>query len=159
MKRVLLEIVVIVFLVGTAAGMSLTLFRYHIPGVPLFVAKFHYRLMAPFQGYDRQNVELVADGKDADGTWRQINLDPYFPYGRGERSLRAALLSFKFRGKDVQLAAYHRMALRIQELEQERGRAWSSVRLVAEYWPMSSDGYLALRTPANVDRKLLTETP
>ncbi|MDP7069546.1 MAG: hypothetical protein QF815_03380 [Candidatus Peribacteraceae bacterium] len=159
MKRFLLEVVVIAFLTGTVVGFCVTLFRYSIPYYPIVLRNYHYGMMAPFQGYDRMNIELIAEGKSENGQWERIDIDQYLPYGRGEKSMRAGLTSFRFKGKEALADAYRRIALRMQQLEQDRDRTWSSVRLATEKWPMSKDGYEALRNESNITRIDLVQIP
>lgn len=145
--RALQHLVVITYCVVTLSGLMYTLFRVHLPGVPLILSRFSYGMMAPFQHYLTYNEELIAEGRLEGGEWMRIDLDSYLPFVRGERAMRSYLVSFRVRGEEVWPQKYREFADKIQMLEEGDGRVWESVRLSFERWPMSPAGYSYLRHP------------
>lgn len=121
--------------------------------LPTPVIRYFYGMMAPYQGYSTYNVELVAEGKKADGSWDTIDLLPYFPGSTGERTFREFLLSHRVRGQEVTQRGYERMAEQLREKESKHGRPYAAVRLIFEMWPVSPDGYESFRLPAFTERR------
>jgi hypothetical protein len=130
-------------------GLSFTLFRWS--PLPKHVTRFFYGLMAPYQGYNTRNLELVADGKKPDGSWERIDRAPYLPGSHGERYFRGAMLSSRVRGPERTRRDYETFARRLTELEAERGKAYAEIRLQIETWPTSPDGYEALRDAEHIE--------
>ena len=158
-KKILQELVVAVYIAMTLAGFSYTMFRYWLPGVPRVLAVFDYGMMAPFQGYRTFNDELVAEGRTAGDEWQTINLQPYYPFNRGETSFRMHLVSFRYENPDVPSQKYRELARILKQLEAQAGREWQSVRLHMEKWPKSPAGYYYLRTPLFTDSLFLVQVP
>jgi len=144
-KYLFQNLVVAVYIAMTLAGMSYTLFRFTVPGVPRALRQMSYGMMAPYQNYRTYNEELVAEGRMAGGDWERIDLDQFLPYVRGERGMRSYLVTFRVQGDDIWPQKYREYARRVQLMESLRGREWQSVRLALEQWPMSPGGFNFLR--------------
>lgn len=134
------------YLFVTANALTYTIFRRSL--LPTPVIRYFYGMMAPYQGYSTQNIELVAEGKRADDSWETIDLLPYFPGSTGERTFREFLLSHRAQGKEVTRQGYARLAEEIRIQETHRGRPYTEIRLAFDTWPMAVDGYEMLRLPA-----------
>ncbi len=107
-----------------------------------------YGMMAPYQGYAREHRELIAEGQRRDGTWERIDLLLYYPGRRGEGVVRQQMRALEwFRGTEVLLSSYKRLAVQVQALEAEEGRRYTTVRFAWEVWPPSTEDYEALRHP------------
>jgi hypothetical protein len=76
-----------------------------------------------------------------------IDLHPYFLKSPSERVFQALLLSFRARGKEAGKGAYDRLSAEIRRLEETGGREYTEVRLFFEEWPVSPEGFEALRIP------------
>ena len=157
-KTLFQHLVIICYILVTFAGFCYTMFRVWIPGVPRKLTIFSYGMMAPYQSYRTFNEELIAEGRVPGGAWEEINLDPYLPYIRGEKAHRSYLVSFRYGGKDID-EKYREYARRVQQLEAQRGREWSGVRLTLEKWPMSPAGYEYLRVDTFAERNIVSQIP
>ncbi|OGJ59800.1 hypothetical protein A2881_00835 [Candidatus Peribacteria bacterium RIFCSPHIGHO2_01_FULL_55_13] len=115
--------------------------------LPRRAVRFFYGMLAPYQSYGTNNVELVAEGKTKDGSWETIDLLPYFPGSTGERTFRELLLSRRAQGETATAQGYAGLAEQIRIKEMDRGRSYSEVRLHIDTWPMAPDGYEVLRLP------------
>lgn len=144
-KNVLISAVVLVYLFLTLNGLSYTVAQRSL--LPRRAVRFFYGMLAPYQGYGKNNVELVAEGRREDGTWEAIDLLPYFPGSTGERTFRELLMSRRAQGVAETEAGYAELAEQIRMNEMERGRSYRDVRLHIDTWPMAPDGYEALRLP------------
>lgn len=113
--------------------------------LPRRVVRYFYGMMAPYQGYSTHNFELVAEGKAEDGSWKVINLLPYFPGSTGERTFREFLLSRRAQNEAATQQGYANLAEQVRLKEAEYGRIYSEVRLSFDTWPMAPDGYETLR--------------
>ena len=164
MKRVALHLLVVSYLVVTLAALLFTLQRVVLP-VPQQFLLFSYSMMAPFQGYSRENDELKAEGKLSDGRWVPIDLGRYYPLHHGWESVRMRLRSFRVsddddpRGVEALRAKYEELALLLLERERRHGRMWRSIRLVFEEWPLSTLSYEALRLPPFVEAERIIQIP
>lgn len=157
-----LPFLLLLFLGG---GLSLTVLGL-APSLPLLqkISHFSYATMAPFQVFDRENAEIIADGLQRDGSWVSISLKQYLPLPQGERYAWTALWSIAVQKSDVQddpgrMPGYRRMAELLLQQERKRGNPLTAVRLVVETWPISSEGYLALRHPPFLQRTLIVQVP
>lgn len=158
-KHSLQHLVVVVFIAMTISGMSYTLFRYKLPGVPRSVRQFSYGMMAPYQTYRTHNEQLTAHGKHPDGSWEVINMDEYLPYVRGERAMRSYLLTFRVQGDEVLYTKYTEFAEQVKRLELDRGREWEAIKLTIQVWPMSPAGYEYLRIDPFIESEFLVQIP
>lgn len=145
--RVLRQALLLSYIFVTLCALCYTLTRKQIPHVDWPIVTHFYAMMAPFQNYITENVELVAEGESLDGTWKKIDLTQYFPHSRGEIAIRTRLSSFPNKQ-----SRYLTMAKRVQELESAKGRTYRSVRLVWEKWPKSQYGFYAGRITERIIR-------
>ncbi len=159
MRLIFQHAVVVFYIAMTLAGLSYTLLRYSVPGVPWQIRRFSYGMMAPFQNYLTSNEELIAEGRLVGGDWQRIDIDPYFPFIRGEKAMRSYLVSFRNQGDDIWPEKYRQLARSIQLLEADEGRQWESVKLGLEKWPMSTGGYAFLRIAPFITYTSLVQIP
>jgi hypothetical protein len=130
--------------------------------LPQDLVVFVYSTMAPYQGYNRDNDELRAQGQLPDGSWETIDVRRYYPLGHGWESLRMRLRSFRTKEFDDPsevpglLARYEDLGRLLLAAERRRGMPYESVRLTWESWPLSPLGYDALRLPAFVTTEEIT---
>lgn len=145
LPRFIQHIIVLCYLIIAGASLLFTVVRVpallHVP-----FATFSYGMMAPYQSFNRENVDVRAEGEDSKGIWHTINLDPYYPLELGEKIARRHLFVFRSRGPVAQGDAYADMARQLRKHEREQGRDWKHVRLFWESWPVSVHGYEAMRT-------------
>jgi len=159
LKSTLQQLVVVVFIAMTLSGMTYTLFRVKMPGVPRSLRQFSYGMMAPYQTYRTHNEQLTAEGKMPDGTWEIINMDEYLPFVTGERGMRSYLLTFRVQGDTVLDQKYTEFAMQIDRLESVRGRDWEAIRLSIQVWPMSPAGFEYLRHDPFIESEFLVQIP
>ncbi|TSC57890.1 MAG: hypothetical protein Greene041619_895 [Candidatus Peregrinibacteria bacterium Greene0416_19] len=142
---------------------TLTAFIYTLTRIRLLPASVwplvdhSYSMMAPYQGDDEWNADLLAEGLRSDGRWESINLGPYFPQGRGEANVRAFLKGFWRREKGRWFARYSELARQLLLHERGRGRSIVSVRLTLERWPRAPESFGHLRAGPLVLRHVLAE--
>lgn len=139
--RLLQHAVAVSYLVLLSFGMTYAVWRYE--PVPLrSLTLFLYGMLAPYQGYNRMNEAFLVEGRMGD-EWREIELAPYFPVLEGERNMRERRLYLNV-GKHPSVEALHRrIALRIRELEAERGNRYDAVRLTWIEWEPSPESFRA----------------
>ena len=163
-RRIGLHVLIVAFLLLQTEAFLHTMFRQEFGIFPWRLTRYFYALMAPYPGYKVWNYELVAEGKK-DGEWRVIDLLPYYPgYTRGQRNTRNGMISVYWQSQernDPGLIArkYGELAISVQSHEAEHGNAYDAVRIWREDWPMSPNGYEALRLPQFSSRVLLGQTP
>ena len=145
LPRFLQHIIVLCYLIIAGASLLFTVIR--IPAllsVPL--APFSYGMMAPYQSFNRENVDVRAEGEDEKGIRHAINLDGYYTLELGEKIARRPLFIFRVRRPESQNEAYAEMARQLMKHEREQGRDWKHVRLYWDSWPVSAQGYEGMRT-------------
>ncbi len=152
--RILRQVIIIFFLLITASAFLLTLFRIDLPFLRPIVA-YSYGMMAPYQGYERTNMELFAEG-EIEGVWEAIDLDPYFPVLRGEKIAREFFMIYSDKNPEAVTAAATRIAQKLLHLENSRGHSYTSVRLLWHQWYPSPEGFAARRTETLMTRLLAT---
>lgn len=144
---ILWHLFLLYFLFMTAYAFIYTMSRVQIfPFIPWVVLRYHYGMMAPYQGYSTDNADLLAEGLK-EGAWQRIDLDPYYPMILGNRIMYRRLRSFSFLEPDVHQKKYGELAKKLLEIENEKGERYESVRLTWQEWPMSVEGWDARRTP------------
>ncbi len=116
-------------------------------------------MMAPYQGFNRSNVDLRAEGEDEKGAWQPIDLAPYYPLEAGETIARRHLFTFRARGDDAAREAYANLAWQLLGRESERGHTWKRVRVFWDSWPVSAHGYEAMRHAPLITSVFLAEVP
>lgn len=164
MRRILGHIVVMCYLSVVASALLFTLQRITLP-IPRTLLLFSYATMAPYQGYTRENDELIAEGRLEGGSIIPINLKPYYPLGHGWESVRMRLRSFRVSddddpgGREALRVKYRELAFLLLERERIRGRSFQSVRLLWEEWPLSPRGYTSLRFPPFTEVTEITQVP
>lgn len=149
-KERLISMGILLYLFFTCSALSYTLFRRS--PLPPRIIRFFYGMMAPYQQNSVENIDIVAEGKTADGTWVTIHLDPYFLQSPSERVFQALLLSFRARGTQSAQSAYDRLAAAILAQEHARGRQYADIRLFFEQWPASPEGFSAQHIAAFTKR-------
>jgi hypothetical protein len=155
LKRLLQHLAILTFLWFSAGGFFYTMTHRWPPFIPWRLAMMSYGMMGPWQGYTLNNSRIVARGLTKEGQWESIDLEAYFPFLRGETGIRMLLRPFRNqkRGK------YRGLAQRLLELEANKGRTYSSVRLSWEKWPKSPLGFHARRTKPWLTETFLTQAP
>ena len=163
LKRCVQHTIIITYLMITFLAFVLTMTHTYVPVVSTVlrpVIAYSYGMMAPYQGYERLNEALMAEGLGADGTWRSISLDPYFPVLRGERKIREYYLIYGD-GKNPDIVTEHatRVAKTLLQLEHERGSEFTAVRLSWDQWQPSPLGFEALHHEPSLFTRLLATYP
>ncbi len=148
--RIFRQALLLAYIFLTFCALCYTLFRAQIPGVQWPFVTHFYAMMAPFQNYTTHNVELVAEGYN--GTWERIDLTQYMPHSRGEIAIRSRMSSF-----NDKTAIYTTMAQKLLEKEMERGRTYSTVRILWEKWPKSQYGFYDGHTEEDTQRTMVTQ--
>ncbi|MBI5155993.1 hypothetical protein HZA45_01825 [Candidatus Peregrinibacteria bacterium] len=156
--RFLQHIIVLCYLLIAGASLLFTVLRFPILlRIPLMT--FSYGMMAPYQGFNRSNVDLRAEGQDERGVWQRIDLAPYYPVEVGEAIARRHLFAFRAQGDDAARAAYADLARQLLIHESVQGYHWRRVRLFWDSWPVSAYGYEAMRHAPLVTSVFLAEVP
>jgi hypothetical protein len=116
-----------------------------------------------FPYYLQYNMDFAAEVRRAsDGSWRPIALDEHFRLRRGE--LHARLLT-DMRPKPGRALAdpvawsFLDRQIRARHAHLHPGEVVDRLRVVQLRWPRSPEGWLAQRTPATTERRLVYETP
>lgn len=155
---------VFLFLLFISSGLLTTVFQVLPPLQPFHtMSLLSYQTMAPFQAFERENGEIVAEGLQ-NGVWAQLPLELYLSLPQGERSTWMDLWSFaQLRSLPFEDPArtpgYRRIAELLLLQEQKKGNPLSSLRLLLETWPTSPVGYLARRHSPFLQRTLLIQVP
>jgi len=159
LQRVGIHVLLAIYVVSVLSGLYFTLFRRFPPLAPKPLVLFEYFLMAPFQEYNRENADLLAEGW-VDGSWVTIDLDPYYPTMiLGTRTMHRRLMTIERVGEEEHRKAFHLLAENIFLRETERGRGYRSVRLSWETWPKSTAGFTHLRHREFIERTPLVMYP
>jgi len=159
LRRVLTHTLIITYLFLTAYAFFFTMVRQKISIVPEGVLHFFYGMMAPYQGYTTYNFDLLAEGKNEEGQWETINLDPYYPMLLGHQVMYRRLRTFHYEGEEESRHGYTKLAELLRKHEEEKGEIYTSVRLTWQTWPMSPFGWDAMRREEHITSYPLTETP
>ncbi len=157
-RRFLQHLVLIAYLSVTFSALVFTIFKIEFV-FPAWVTHWSYGMMAPYQGDTSWNADFIYEGKLADGTWHVINLDPYMPYGFGERNVRKFLRVYQTLSDAVQEAKFREFATLILHHEQEHGRPYVAIRGFYDQWDRSPAGYEFLHTPLFTTRTLVIQVP
>ncbi len=99
-------------------------------------------MMSPYQGYTTTTTDVRVEGF-RNGIWETLPVERYFPYGAGERTVRAKFATFALQDEERRTEKMQELSLKILALESD----YSNVRLSIEQWSLSSQGYEAERTP------------
>jgi hypothetical protein len=119
---------------------------------------FLYGTMAPYQSYGYVHNDMVAEGQLPDGSWKYIDLLPYYPVLFGEGAVRRQQAGFRYVNSQTgTLAIRQRYAQRLLEMERAKGNDYRAVRLNWEWWPNMTGPYEENRFPAATNRRLLIE--
>jgi hypothetical protein len=143
----------------TSYAFTFTMVRVQIPFIPWPLLRFHYGMMAPYQGYSMTNADLLAEGKRSDGSWERIDLAPYYPTIRGTQIMYRRLRSYFALGNAAHTDAYRKLALLLLEREQRKGRTYEAIRLTWQQWPVSPLGFEAMRTEELTENVFITQVP
>lgn len=158
LRRILQIVALLVFLTVTIAGFVFTMTRVYVPLIPRRLIHFSYGMMAPYQGDVPWNADLGAEGQRADGSWVDVDLDPYYPFEFGEKNVRMHMRSFKAFGDEVRREKFSELAEQLLAHERERGRPYQALRLSWYLWPRSPAGFTFLRhEPFFLERGVLAE--
>src|SRR3989338_3029296 len=156
-RRFIQQTIVLVYLAVTAGSLIYTLGRVRV--LPKWATRWSYGMMAPYQGDTSWNADFVYEGERPDGSRRKIDLDPYMPYGFGERNQRKFLIAFKTPDGELQRRKFTEFALLLLDRERARGNDYRTIRVSFEQWDRSPAGYEFLHTPVFTTRELLTQAP
>lgn len=154
LKRIASNVIIVLFLYLTADAFLFSLLRMHLPFIPYDLACYHYGMMAPYQGYNTENWELVAEGIFPDGSREQIDLHRFIPFSRGQFNVRGGLIPFRDQTYSHPIGKYGEVADQLHLLLPQ----YAAVLLYFETWPMSPGGFEYLRIPFFVSRELLTSS-
>lgn len=156
-KNILSGLIILYFIITTTA------FCYAMAGQspsPRFqpIIFYSYGMMAPYQGYETFHQGLSAEGLKDNGTWESIDLDPYFPFLHGEKTMRSYVNSYLLKDDfDLHHKSFKRMARHIQRLEKKDGRSFEHIRLYWDTWPMSPDGIYTRLKDERITHTLMAE--
>lgn len=143
---ILQRIFLLYFLSMTAYAFLYTMSRVEMfPFIPWVVLRYHYGMMAPYQGYATENADLLAEGLE-EGAWQRIDLDPYYPMILGNQIMYRRMRSFSFLEPEIHQKKYGELAQKLLMLEAEKEEQYESIRLTWQEWPMSIEGWDAGRT-------------
>ena len=145
-EKLLQRAVVIAYLMITAGAFVFTMTKLE-PPLPEDVLRWSYGMMAPYQGDTSWNADFVYEGQLPDGSWEAIDVDPYMPYGFGERNVRKFLRVYEREGLPMQRRKFTEFGQLLLDRERARGKQYSELRVFFESWPRSPISYDALRTP------------
>jgi len=109
-------------------------------------------MMAPFQSYRTNNLELMMYGQNAQGEWTKIDYQEYFPASRGEYAIRSRMSSFRNKK-----AKYKAMASKILKSENAKGMQYTTVRVQRETWPKSQYGFYTDYIAGKVTKEFMAE--
>ena len=158
-KRIVQHAIVVAYLAITLAALFRTLFGVYPPFLPERLVYTSYAMMAPYQAKSDLNAQLRIEGKMPNGDWIDIPLTRYIPFGRGERSYRSYMPGIRFTRPDILEESYEQFARDILRWEHHHGSTIESVRLFWDQWPLSPDGFEALRKAPDLDSHLLVIVP
>jgi hypothetical protein len=116
-----------------------------------------YGMMAPYQGDTDWNGDVLAEGQLPDGTWHVVSLDPYLPYGSGEKNVRKFLRTYQKLGPLGHREKFTQWALLLLGHERAQGRNYQAIRFTFEKWPRSTGGFEFLRRSPFVEKQYITE--
>lgn len=165
MFRIVKIILLGFYLAITASAILYTITRIRVPFLPWFFVRWSYNTMAPYQGDTDFNDDLVAEGLIG-RTWHPISLDPYLPFGHGEKNVRKHLRSFQMREQHffpdpaddgLYISKYREFATQLLAHEREKGNTYEAIRLTWVTWPRSPEGYEAMRIAPFMKEELITE--
>ena len=141
MKKISAQLFLLYFLFITGYAFAYTMVRVEfLPFVPWVVLRYHYGMMAPYQGINAFNVDLLAEGL-RNNEWRTIDLDSYYPMILGNKIMYRRMRSFSFLGVKAHGKKYAELAQKLLTLEKEKGSAYESLRLTWQEWPKSPLGW------------------
>jgi hypothetical protein len=169
MKKVMQQTFLIYFCVMTSYALWFTMVRTQVlPFIPWEVLRYHYGMMAPYQGYTTYNVDLYAEGRTQHSaqndieTWEPINLEPYYPTIPGTQIMYRRLRSFSFL-EDILPGThgekYRELATLLLEKERQKGHDYEAVRLTWQEWPMSPEGFYAGKNEQDTVNYFITVVP
>lgn len=150
--RLLRQAFLLVYLFLTFCALVYTLSKKQIPHVAWPYVTHFYAMMAPFQTYVTYNSELMIYGKDVEGQWTKIPYTDYFPFSRGEYSIRSRMSSFSDRN-----AKYQEIAQKILLAENAKGNDYRTVRLQWEKWEKSPLDFYGNYVAGNVTKSTVAE--
>ena len=128
---ILQHLFLLYFLFMTLYALIFTMTRVqYFPFIPWTVLRFHYGMMAPYQGISATNADLLAEGL-REGSWHRIDLDPYYSMVRGSQVMYRRMRSFSFLEPEVYQQKYSELAKKFLRLEAERGEEYESIEFYA----------------------------
>lgn len=150
--RIARQLFIVAYLFLTFCALLYTLARKQISWVQWPYVTHFYAMMAPFQNYTVDNVELMVYGKFANGQWEKIDITEYIPAGRGERAIRLRMSSFHDKR-----AKFKEMATHILRDKKKQGTNYTTVRIQWEKWPKSQYGFYGNYTAEKVTKTVMAE--
>lgn len=163
LKRIVKNGTIVLYGLIMTSGMlfSLTPFaRRGLPFVPRALTVFAYGTIAPYQGYASESFDWGVSGLSENGTWEAIDTSAYEPFIRGEGIYRHFRMLFRFEGTDAELKAhFERLADQIRKLEAARGKTYGPIRFEWWEWPISPEGYDALKREPFLKKTFVTDVP
>jgi hypothetical protein len=154
-----LHCILIIYLLITLGGFTYTMTHEKPPFLWMFI-RMSYKLMAPFQGYVTFNSDLFVEGLARDGTWKEVNIEPYYPFVRGEDNVRIHQKSFWDKEYEyISLQGYRRLLFRFWKKEEAKGNAFNAMRVGFRMWPRSLGGYTYLKRDPYITYRFITHVP
>lgn len=115
-------------------------------------------MMGPFQGYDRENYDLLIEIQKKDGTWTKIENDTLLDLPRQKRTAVLTLKKFSDDPIDMRFEQYRELATKLFD-SLNRSEEIEALKISLEYWPQSEQGIEELRTKALVRTQFITQVP
>ncbi len=154
--RFLQHAVVIVYLTITAAAFIFTMSVGNLSLLPYAWFHWNYGMMSPYQGDVSWNKGLMVEGELPNGKHALVDLEPYLPYGFGERNVRLFMRMFLSLGEQAYRDKFAQLGLMILDRERAAGRPYTSLTLRFDQWPRSPAGYEFLHLPLFTTQEFIT---
>lgn len=151
------QAIVIGFLLMTFSGFVYTVSRAKLP-IPWIFTNWSYHMMGPFQGYDRENYDMLIEVQAKDGTWRKIENETLLDLPRQKRTAVLTLKKFSDDPIDMRFEQYRELAMKLFD-SLNRSEEITALKISLEYWPQSEEGIDVLRKPPLVRTQFITQVP
>ena len=156
-KKAVLHITILCYLIIAFLAILFALTRIRPPSMLWPVVRYEYEMIAPFQKYGTSHSHLAAQVY-INGTWVSIDLEPYLPFSRAERFIRAKLYSVKsIVGREAKNQLHAQMLEKLQHQEKLHGRTYEKMQLIVEQWPTSPDSFTFFRHKPFLTRTVVAE--
>ncbi len=138
-RRLLQHVIVFGYVIMMIAGFIFAVSRMALP-IPRFFTDWSYRMIAPFQGYDKENYDVLIDAKRPDGSWQTIDPATLLSLPRSKRTAFFMMSNFKDAPIDERYEHYKELANGMLSYLQSTGEDYDSLRMSFLFWPQSPLG-------------------